>query len=444
MASTGLFLVILCTGFILLFIPAISRKLPLASFWMAALLGIKVFVALCQAYLYFHLYPATSDAWGWFDQSRQLAGLIHDPQAFYRYALPHAEQWTDIFHYNFWNNVKQNIVVLILYGLNPLTFKNPYTDTLICSFLTFIGWIALLRLLKGLYPGWPSWVYCLPFLFPTFLFFYSGLHADGLIFALLGWFGYRIWIFLGRPSASKGPAAPSSPAPSTIPATSGSTIPSTSQAPSGSPVSSGGIWVFFPPAVLLFCMKPYLMLLLLPLSLGWWLVYHKGVSVTKAWGLILFLSVVILIGSGPEQMAQRQAYLDLHMIFSPPLDQSNPGFHVGAYLAYFPKALWKGIARPAIGEPAYGKYLYCGIESLCLWLFALTTLLYRPKNDRSLPFYEFYGLGWLYFCFLNILLIGYTIPLVGGLVRYRALFYPFILSFTLFPLIIWRRTMKKN
>lgn len=314
MASTGLFLVILCTGFILLFIPAISRKLPLASFWMAALLGIKVFVALCQAYLYFHLYPATSDAWGWFDQSRQLAGLIHNPQEFYRYALPHAEQWTDIFHYNFWNNVKQNIVVLLLYGLNPLTFQNPYTDTLIYSFLTFIGWIALLRLLKGLYPGWPSWVYCLPFLFPTFLFFYSGLHADGLVFALLAWFCYRIWIWLGRPGAPREPT------------TSTSTVSLVSTVSLASTVPSGRIWVFFLPAALLFCMKPFLFLLLVPLSLGWWLVYGKGVSVIKAWGLILFLSVVIFISSGPEQMAQRQAYLDLHMIFSPPWTSPTLGF----------------------------------------------------------------------------------------------------------------------
>ncbi len=434
MASIGLFVIILCTGFILLLIPSIGRKQPLPAVWMTVLLGIKIIVALSQSYLYFKVYPATTDAYGWFDQSRQLAFLVHTPREFYHYALPGADGWSDLFHYNFWNNLKQNILVLILYGMNTITFHNPYTDTLIYSFLTFMGWISLIRLLKGLYPHSPNWVYCLPFLSPTFLFFYSGLHADGLVFALLAYLAYKIWAWLGRPGAdgpgkahSDPPIVPESRArPSDPP-----TVPESHMTPlhpSASRLNLG----FFLSAALLFCMKPYLILLIAPLVTGWWLVYRKGYPTGKTWWFIFILSLGLFIGSGPEQMAQKQAYLNLHEIHSPPMDPPNPLFHFWSYLAGFPQALWKGIGRPAFWETVYGKYLFCGVESICLWILVVIALLYRPKSQGSLYFFE---KGWLYFCLLNILLIGYTIPLAGGLVRYRALFYPFILAFSLFPLM---------
>src|ERR1700761_5739430 len=60
-----------------------NAPLPLPTRWVVGLLGVKMLCALGYAYLYFHLRPGTSDVWGYYDQSRQLAAMIHSSADFF-------------------------------------------------------------------------------------------------------------------------------------------------------------------------------------------------------------------------------------------------------------------------------------------------------------------------------------------------------------------------
>jgi hypothetical protein len=366
------------------------RKFPLPLSWIAGLLAIKIIWAFGYSYLYFTLYPRSADVWGYFDQSRKLAYLIHTPADFVNLALPIHGQWADLLHYHSWNNLKQNLFVLLLLGMNLLTAHNPFIDTVVYALLTFTGWVRFLRLLTTLYPGLEPWWYCVPFLLPTFLFCYSGLHPDGLVFAVLGWISwdaYRVFV-----EGTRGPVVRL-------------------------------LFLF----LLLAVLKAFLAALLTVLAVAWWLSYIKKVKHSRTWlaGLILLFFVVTL----PEQVKVQHEYLQLRysgFLPGPPLQVSWSG-----YLGHLPGALATAFFRPAPWEKAYALYIPCGLEVLVLWVIALSS---RWKRAQS----AFYADSWLLITLAYWLLIGFTIPILAALIRYRSLMFPFVLAFTLLP-FLYRR-----
>ena len=377
--------------------PRRPGKLPLPTSWMAGLLAIKLIWAFGYTYLYFHLYPASSDSWGYFDQSRQLAHLIHTPADFFRLALPIHGHWTDIFHYDFWNNLKENLYVLLILGMNLVTGHNPYLDTLLYALLTFTGWVRLIRLLVAYYPGLEPWWYCVPFLLPTFLFCYSGLHSDGLIFTLLGWFAwdaYRLFVLKDKPSLAR----------------------------------------FLLLCFLLACFKAFLFAFLLTLLVAWWLVYRRGIPIVYGWICLVALDVAVFLLTIPEQVSRQHLYLQLHytaFLPDPPLEGSLKG-----YLGRFPRAAWSAFFRPAPWELAQARYIWSGLEVWGLWALWLYGLFRRVRRPFFLD-------SWLLLTVSLWLLIGYTIPILSAIVRYRALLFPFVLAFCLLPLLISRDGSKR-
>ncbi|TDX00655.1 hypothetical protein [Dinghuibacter silviterrae] len=365
-----------------------KRKLPLPLSWIAGLLAVKLIWALGYTYLYFSLYPKSSDAWGFFDQSRQLAYLIHTPSDFFNLALPFHGPWTDIFHYHFWNNLKQNLFVLILLGMNLVTMHNPFVDTVVYALLTFTGWVRFLRLLTSLYPGLDPWWYCVPFLLPTFLFCYSGLHPDGLVFALLGWIAldaYRLFVEGGRDGRA--------------------------------------IARLIALILLLAILKAFLVVLLLILAAAWWLFYKKR---QNGWRWLGGLTLLFFMATLPEQVTVQHQYLQLpygHFLPVLPLSASWSG-----YVARLPAAAWNAFFRPAPWDMANAFYIPCGLEVWALW--AIWTLG-RIKRVRT----TFYTDSWLFMTLAFWLLIGLTIPILSALIRYRSLMFPFVLAFSLLPLL---------
>jgi hypothetical protein len=364
-------------------------KLPLPARWIAGLLLIKLCWALGYSYYFFQLHPHTSDVWDYFAQSRQIVRETHSFRDFVWLAFPTVTHAGDLLHYAFWNDLKNNLYVLLLLLMNLFTWSNPYADTLLFALLTFTGWIRFIRLLQALYPGLkPGW-YCAPFLLPTFLFCFSGLHSDGLIFALLGWIAwdaYQVFV-LDPPSPER-------------------------------------VWIRLAVCCfLLACMKAYLFVfLILVLAPAWYGVYRRGLRPVYAWALMAGLGVSVFLLTIPEQSARQQAYLSLpyqHFLPEPSLDTSLRG-----YLLRFPLALWNGFFRPGLSGP----YILSTVETWSLLLLFLYSVAKRVRRS-------FYENTWLYLTCITWLLVGYTIPILGAVIRYRSLFFPFLLGFCLLPLV---------
>lgn len=370
-------------------LPRRPARLPLPAWWIMGLLAVKLIWALGYSYFFFHVHPASSDTWGDFDQSRQLAQLIDTPEDFFSLALPIHGQWADLLHYAFWNNLKENLYILLVLGMNLVTFQNPYADTVLYALLTFTGWVRFIRLLTALYPGRaPGW-YCVPFLLPTFLFCCSGLNADGLVFALLGWISWDAYrLFVTRQKVS--------------------------------------LVRFVLLCFLLACFKAYLFAFLLTMMVSWWLVYRRGLRPVYGWACLGGLGLVLFALTIPEQVSRQHLYLQLNYnAFLPvaPLEATSSG-----YLSRLPLAVWTGLFRPAPWETVYARYLFSGLEVWGLWLLWLYGLFRRVHR----PFFQD---TWLLTVLALWLLIGYTIPIMSAIVRYRALSYPIILAFCLLPLL---------
>lgn len=381
--------------------------LPLPTRWVVGLLGVKLLCALGYAYLYFHLRPATSDVWGYYDQSRQLAGMIHTPADFFNYALPTHGSWSFWMHYNAWNNLKENVYVVLLLVMNLLTGGNVYADTVLFAVLTFTGWLRLIRLFRALYPGRAHVWYALPFLLPTFLFCYSGLHSDGLIFALLGWFAWDAYrLFVSVAPHSEGDAAPLRPAEGT--------------APRRPPV-----WRFVLICLLFACFKAFFLVLLLLLVLAWRLRRPYG------WLFLTVAGALLLAVTIPEQVSRQQDYLALHELRPESATTAQP-LTAGSYLSHLPGAVWTGLFRPAPWEGS--KYLVSALEVWLLWLLLMYGFTRRVRRS-------FFEASWAWLTVMFCLLIGYTIPVMGAVIRYRALLFPLVLGLCLLPLVRPRKAL---
>jgi len=402
MAAAGLFLFFLCISIAFFLWPRYSRSLPLPRHWVLGLFGTKLGCALAYGYFLSHS-PSSSDSWADFTGSIYYGRLIHSIPDFFTYSFPDVNRWADILHYRFWNDLKSNCFQVILMGMNLVTLKNYYTDALLFSTFTFLGWLQFIRLCCILYPANPPVTYLLPFLCPTFLFFYSGLHPDGLLFALLGFISLDAYRIVSGTAAK---------------------------------------WTRSR-LIVCFCgllvLKIYLFFLVGIVWAVWGMYYLEGSRLRKAWILMIFLTLVLFVG-GATEMAERQ-HLYWGMVSHGAIGGSPLEPTLSSYLQHFPGALKDAFLPIVTGSFNNLLYWVAGAELMVLWILLALNLIKWRGRQTSLTFYE---AGWIYFIAINWLVLGYTIPVLGALIRYRSLLLPFAMALLIFPLLKGRISITKK
>ncbi|HYM92558.1 MAG TPA: hypothetical protein VET23_00315, partial [Chitinophagaceae bacterium] len=97
---------------------------------------------------------------------------------------------------SFWNDLKSNVVIKMLSVFNILSFGNYYVNVIFYSFLTMFGAIAVYRVMNDIFPQKKIPVLLATFLVPSFLYWTSGIHKDGLIFTGISIIVYNIYFGL--------------------------------------------------------------------------------------------------------------------------------------------------------------------------------------------------------------------------------------------------------
>jgi len=82
---------------------------------------------------------------------------------------------------SYWNDLKANIFIKILSIFNIFSFGHYYTNVIFYSFISMSGPIAIYRVMNDVYPGRKLQVLIAVFLIPSFLYWTSGLHKEGLL-----------------------------------------------------------------------------------------------------------------------------------------------------------------------------------------------------------------------------------------------------------------------
>ncbi len=151
---------------------------------------IKISAGIFYGWFYsLSAYKPGSDTWRYFDLSKpETDWLLKDPVGFIK----------DLFHYSYqqsgnifsgensyWNDLKSNTIIKLMAVFNVFTSKNYYANIIFFNFLFFFGPVAFFRVMNKLYPQKKLLLILVIFFMPSFLFWCSGSHKDGLIFSAI-------------------------------------------------------------------------------------------------------------------------------------------------------------------------------------------------------------------------------------------------------------------
>jgi hypothetical protein len=105
------------------------------------------------------------------------------------------------------------------------------------------------------------------------------------------------------------------------------------------------------------------------------------------------------------------------------LNQLNPNFT--SFLYNLPQAFNHSFLRPYLFEFKSISVNLTAIEILIFEFLFLLFFFYRKKNSNTLHWFNVFGISVVLHLFL---IIGYTIPNIGAIVRYRSIFWIFLIT----------------
>jgi hypothetical protein len=384
------------------------KKSGLRNYWLIILFITKI-AAGC-AYGWFYSLPAnvqTSDTWNYFEYSKtETDWLLKDPVAFVKDLFTYNHDSTGnlfIAKNSYWNQLKSNIIIKILAIVNVFTFKNYYANVIFFNFFFFFGCIAFYRLLTEKITAnilvRIAFVFCIP----SFLFWCSGLHKDGFIFMAVALcaFYFNEWMKRKR-------------------------------------IFFEGIFIFIVCLFVLFSMRNFIVFLLLPALLTWYLCNRypkRQMALTAsiyAVAIILFF-VVGLINNAvdfPAYIINKQNEFKA-LGGNSQLALPKLGPDLLSFIRFLPNAIDIVFLRPHVSEATSIIYWPYIVENIFIYaLIGCSVVKLYVKRKKEL--FSSSTKAFLIFCFVfavsNFLLMGYTVTLTGAIVRYKAFVLPFVIA----------------
>ena len=313
---------------------------------------------------------------------------------------------------SYWNDLKVNLIIKLLSVFDVFSGGYYYTNVVFFNFIVLFGNVALYKVFTSVYKGKENILLISCFLLPSFLLFTSSIHKEGLIVFALGISLYTIYNSIAKKR-----------------------------------ITITGTIAISLCLLYIFLQRNFVLIALLPALIAWILATSKGYQPLKTFiivysiGAAIFFTAAILspLADLPYYVAQKQsaffAIKTAHTNIT--TDTLNPTFI--SFVHNAPQAFSHGILRPYIFEGRSAPLLYPFAAELLLYQLLFVLFIFYPKrnntqsqNDRS------FVLAGLFFALSLIMIIGYTIPITGAIIRYRSIYLPFILSPILCS-IHWKR-----
>lgn len=355
-----------------------------------------------------------SDTWGYhFESVQEYRLLLSDPVAFIKgiFRNSYHQGYTRFLasESSWWNDLKGTIFVKLLALFNIFSFGNYYTNVIFYSYLTLVGPVAVYRVMKDIFPFNHLGILLAVFLVPSFLYWTSGLHKEGLLFMAIGLIIYSLYSILKQERIT---------------------------VLRGLCIISGFLIVL--------TLRNFLILPLLPALFAWVLSSKLKRKPWKVFAGIYALFILLFFTAGylhprlnfPEAVVERQqAFLSLGGGSAVDVNRLEPTFT--SFLLNLPQAFTLSTIRPFPGDVHHLLSLAAAAEINFLALITLVCLFFRRKNVTLSPVFLFC----LFFPFSVLLMIGYSVNILGAIVRYRSLVIslPFILFVALAD---WKRIRK--
>jgi hypothetical protein len=429
---------LLFTVYILLFTWLITRlpffrKSGLGGKWLIGLFLLKIAAGCFYGYVHTlsQYYPDKIDTWRFFFQSLPETELLKkDPAAFWKSLFGNGYEHTGGFLSNansYWNDLKHNIMLLLMSLFNLFSRGNYYINVVFYNFIAFSGLVALYRVFTASFPHKRTVVFISIFLIPSVVFWGSGFHKEGLLLSALGFILYHL---IGHQSPVTSHQSP---------------VTSHKSQVTGHlkkyPVYKLPLTIFL--LALLLLLRPYILFALIPALFGWFVCTYKKWKPTRVFAMIYLVMLVLFFGASvlsrktnlPAAISNVQHdFLQLGgntIAVTDSLQPSTIGF-----LQYAPHAMDMAFLRPRPGEGGI-TYLPSMFENIGLLILFLLFLFYRQREENQRPLLYFMA-G---YALTLLLLIGFSVPVTGAVIRYKVLAIPFLVLF--FALQIeWKKVLK--
>ncbi len=371
---------------------------------------IRIIAGLVNCYINVYYYPVSDALKFHEDGIAEFNLLFNHPY----------EYLTNIFHTNyssysnflessgsFWNDLRTNIIAKILSIFDIVSAQNFFINTLFFNFFIFFGAIYFYKVFIKVFPRHRFIIIICIFLLPSVVYFTSGVHRDGFIFLSLSMVIYNIQIMIQIKTF---------------------------------------LWksifsiLFFLCVILL--LRNFVFITLLPALIAW-IIAEKFTKYAFLSFLGVYIIVIVLFfGSSmlspgfnlPKHVSLRQLeFIEIAKRGASAIN-INPLYpNFRSFLNNAPQALNHALMRPYLTEKFSFLYAPLATEILICEILLLLFIFFKTKTKLS-PF--------MHFCFFfstsMFLIIGYTIPILGAIVRYRSIYFPFFIIPTV-CLIDWKK-----
>lgn len=401
-------LFIFYTAVFLFFLYRLSLKKTFALSFKAASLAFLAKIAAGCAYGYFFLhYYGGDDTWKYHAEGlKELSLLKTNPIHFLTSGIfpegYNGNQLQAIFDstHSFVKDLELTLLFKLLAVFDFFSWGNYYVNVVFYNMIVFSGSYVLYKMFCIKYPEKKLLWLLVVFYLPATLFWTSGIRKDGLCFAIICGLLYQLFILFEKE------------------------------------VSVKRITLAVLLFVLLFLIRNYLALPFIPIVIAYSFYNKKKKNATAIFcsvlviGAILFFSTTVISThyNLPLKMAERQqAFLELKGGSYLPIDTLQGSF--SSYMKILPTALNHVFIRPYMREAGNLLYLFSFLNSILFFVIMMRVFI-KPEKNCVKIFNTPFILSLLTIALLNYIIIGYTVPFLGAIVRYKASFEIFfILSF---------------
>ncbi len=377
------------------------KSAELSATILTCLFILKIIAGLIYAWFYSKLPITSADTWNYFNLSKgETDVLVSHPFDFVKDFFTYGYSSSgNLFsgQNSYWNDIKSDAVIKLMAICNLFTATNYYADLIFFNFLFFFGPIAFFKVMMSYYAE-KKWLLIISiFLLPSFLFWCSGMHKDGLLFSAIA---LVIYFFNKQLQYRK-------------------------------IILKYCIIIIFCFSVL-FVFRNFLFFLILPALFCWylasrlpkkkWLIFFTFYAV----GLILFFIVphISSLLNFPEYIITKQnEFKQLSGNSSIPLQILEPT--VVSFFHFFPTALDISFLRPHFTDSKNFSYLFSATENIFIIFLMIIAIIFPDKKKQTVSLLLFC----LFFSASVLLLSGYTVTFSGSIVRYKSVVLPLLVTF---------------
>lgn len=299
--------------------------------------------------------------------------------------------------HSYWNNLRTNLLAKMLSIFDLFSARSFWINTLFYNFLVFFGCVALYKVFIKIFPrSFYSIIFCI-FILPSALFYSAMVHRDGMILLSLSMIIYHLFFIMKEHKIS---------------------------------LKRIVIIVLF--LMLIFLLRNFVFFTLIPALIAWIIAqkfpkygWVSFITVYAVAGILFFTSGFISPKTNlPQYVSLRQqSFIEIGKAGNSTISIQTLHPTFKSFLNNGPEALDHTLFRPYLTEINNYQYLPFALEIL---LFEILFLLFVFYHKRIFPINPL-----IYFCIffsLSMFLItGYTVPIIGAIVRYRSIYFIFLL-----------------